>query len=630
MDKNKPESGSAARKLPCAFFIIASYVFTSLSWYGGYSDVVRQLSSISRYMAWATAAIILFSHLSGKFSKASPSPSSVKKKKSVNKLFKRLKQKISKTDVDSLLDQEEDGSSPADDDSSLGGAFSVDTDTSTKKNKRFIRLKMLYVIVQIFLLIVFVSSSVMSYSLPTKGSNVNYSFLHIAIFATFAIASFSLQKWIETKDGGDGDKTSLSYFAVFGALCTISALFVALQVVLSIECVYMLLWVYRIVSIYLVAMTAFRIITSIIKNDELMDFDYTIYVPFITKYQKENIFGVLEKTTGLSLKSLWSIKYIAELIPGAVIGVVFLLLLSTCMYKVEPYQQAALYRFGAFSENSIKSNGVHLKLPWPIDKVEIYDVDRVKSMTIGYEETVATDYLWTRSHGGEEYKLLMGNGNELVSVNIKLAYRIDSLHSFVTKATEPESIISAKAYEIIMNKTITTTIDRFLSVDRSSLSEQIKKDLNDFCSNESLGITINEVIIESVHPPIEIAQVYQEVVSAEIKKETIITNAQASALQAISAAEKNAKTEIIDAGSNQSHKTATAISDMAVFNAAFEAYKVSPEAFRLNKYLTTYEKIISDNKIYVFTPNVSSDLSRYIINSSSGKEDMTIIENLED
>lgn len=623
-EKNKPESGSAARKIPCAFFIIASYVFTSLSWYGGYSDVVRQLSSISRYMAWATAAIILFSHLSAKLSKAGSSPSSVKKKTSMNKPFKRLKEKMSKTDMDSLLDQEEDVESFTD------SGSSVDMEMPAKKNKRLLRLKVLYVMAQVLLLIVFLSSSVMSYSLPTGGDNVNYGFLHIAIFATFAIASFSLQKWIETNESGDGDKTSVSYFALFGALCTISALFVALQVVLSIESVYMLLWVYRIVSIYLVAMTAFKIVTSIIKNDEQIDFGYTIYVPFVTKYQKENIFGVLEKTTGLSLKSLWSIKYITELIPGAVLGVALLLLFSTCIYKVEPYQQAALYRFGAFSENSIKANGVHFKLPWPIDKVEIYDVDRVKSMTVGYEETVETDYLWTRSHGGEEYKLLMGNGNELVSVNIKLAYRIDALHSYITTASEPENIISAKAYEIIMSKTITTTIDRFLSVDRSSLSEQIKKELNGFCSDEKLGIIINEVIIESVHPPIEIAKVYQDVVSAGIKKETIITNAQASALQAISVAEKDAQTAIIDAGSNQNHKTAAAISDMAVFRAAFEAYKVSPKAFKINKYLTTYEKIISGNKIYVFTPNVSTDLSRYIINSSSGKEDVTMIENLED
>lgn len=623
-DKNKPESGSTARKIPCAFFIVASYIFTSLTWYGGYSDVVHQLSSISRYLAWSTAAIILFSHLSLKLSKASPNSLSVKKKKNLENPFKRLKEKTSKIQADSSLNSEEDSGALDE------GTSFAELDLPVKKNKRLFRLKVLYIIAQVFLLFIFLSSSVMSYSLPTEGDNVSYSFLHVAIFASFAIASFSLQKWIETKDKGDGDKTSLSYFALFGALCTISALFVALQVVLSIESVYILLWVYRVVSLYLVAMTAFRIVTSIIKKDESIDFDYIIYVPFVTKYQKENIFGLLEKTTGLSLKSLWSIKYITELIPGAVLGLVFLLLLSTCIYKVEPYQQAALYRLGAFSEDSIKSNGVHLKLPWPIDRVETYDVDRVKSITVGYEQTQTTDYLWTKSHGGEEYKFLMGDANELVSVNIKLTYRIDALHSFITTASEPESILSAKAYEIIMNKTITTTIDRFLSVDRSSLSEQIKKELNGFCSDEKLGIMINEVIIESVHPPIEIAKVYQDVVSAGIKKETIITNAQASAIEAVSAAEKDAKTAIIDAGSNQSNKVAAAISDMAVFNAAFDAYKVSPKAFKLNKYLATYEKIISGNKIYVFTPNVSTDLSRYIINSSNNNKDVTIVENLED
>ena len=65
---------------------------------------------------------------------------------------------------------------------------------------------------------------------------------------------------------------------------------------------------------------------------------------------------------------------------------------------------------------------------------------------------------------------------------------------------------------------------------------------------------------------------------------------------------------------------------MAVYNAAFEAYQKDPESFKLTKYLDTYEKIIGGNKVYVFSPNVDSDLSKYLIGygSSPSKEEETL------
>ena len=55
---------------------------------------------------------------------------------------------------------------------------------------------------------------------------------------------------------------------------------------------------------------------------------------------------------------------------------------------------------------------------------------------------------------------------------------------------------------------------------------------------------------------------------------------------------------------------------MTVYKAALEAYRKSPTAFKLSKYVDTYEKVIAGNKVYVFSPNIDTELSQYIINSS--------------
>jgi regulator of protease activity HflC (stomatin/prohibitin superfamily) len=238
--------------------------------------------------------------------------------------------------------------------------------------------------------------------------------------------------------------------------------------------------------------------------------------------------------------------------------------------------------------------------------------------------------MWTESHSVEEYKLLTGDGNELVSVNIKLVYKIDDLYSYIIKSSSPEQILSSKAYEFMMNKTNATDLDTILSVNRTNLSKELLKVLNDYTKKNNVGLSVEEVIIESIHPPVELSDVYQSVVSADVKKTTSITNAQAEAQTLIIDAEKDAKTVVITAKERQTSKVADATKEMAVYKAALNAYKESPKSFKLSKYLDTYEKVIGGNKVYVFSANIDSELSQYIINSS-GKalDEATVIKSEE-
>ena len=131
---------------------------------------------------------------------------------------------------------------------------------------------------------------------------------------------------------------------------------------------------------------------------------------------EEDLIAYLEKSTGITLRSLFGIRVIRKVLPIVVIGVAFGFWLSTGFVQVESYQQAALYRFGRCHD--ILEPGLHVTLPYPFDKVELYDTERVSELVVGYETPEKSDLLWTESHGGTEYKLLLGNGNELVSVNL--------------------------------------------------------------------------------------------------------------------------------------------------------------------------------------------------------------------
>ena len=501
--------------------------------------------------------------------------------------------------------------------------------SESKKKRRKLRtadkekvLKILYIIA-FGQILVRMAVTAFRYSSDQLFQNSHsYTVAEAAVLGIVAAAAF----FFKSRASSGEYRASTTYKGLFAACGTVYAAYaavIAVSAVLKLNIYPYLAWVYRISLGYIALLLAFGLIVSIIKHDTAGEMNYPVFIPFINKTDGEKISDTLEKYTGLSLKSLWSIKLTGAVLPGAVLFLAVLLFVSTCVYKVEPYEEAVVYRFGTLSEMSV-TQGLHFKLPYPIDKVELYEVHRSKSVTVGYEATGADDNLWNGTHASEEYTLLTGNGNELVSANLKLNYHISNLTDYIKTSSEPERILTAFAYEAVLSHTAFTDLDTLMSVDRTGLSAELKKEINEQLSAAAIGVTVDEVILESIHPPVDIADVYQSVVSAAVKKTTLITNAEKEAANSIANAEKTAKTSVKDAEARQTEKISTARYDAAVFDAADEAYRQHPESFRLSKYLDTFVTAVKGKKMYVFTPSAESSMNDYILNRAGGN--VTVVE----
>jgi regulator of protease activity HflC (stomatin/prohibitin superfamily) len=367
--------------------------------------------------------------------------------------------------------------------------------------------------------------------------------------------------------------------------------------------------VYYAASAYLVISFAVNIALSMLKGS-ILSFDYTLFPKkLFTKEQFTESAGKWK----ISLKSLYTIRYTLKIFPGLALALIFVLFLSTAVFVVQPHQQAAVYHFGKLKPSSIKDAGLHFKFPFPIDKTEIYDVHRATGMQIGYESSGGANFLWTQMHDGGEYMLLLGNGNEMAAVNLKIMYVISDLYSYIKTCTNAEAVLSAAAYNALMTRTINTTLDSFLSVDRNSLSASLLNELSDFCKSEKLGFSVVQIIIESIHPPVDIADVYQNVVSASVDKTTAITRAHTYAEVRVIEAAKQSKFAFDQAKALQYSRTSDAQKEAAVFYAATDAYRISPGSYELTKYLDEYEKIISGHKVYAFSRGSGNAISKFII-----------------
>ena len=369
------------------------------------------------------------------------------------------------------------------------------------------------------------------------------------------------------------------------------------------------IYIYGITFYYFIVFICLSLVVVIIRKE--MDSTPYLSVPLpMTKKEKAGRKGFvdyLESNTGISMRSLWSVKYIRQIAPMVVFLSGIFLWLSTCIVQVEPYQKAAVYRMGVL-QDKILDPGIHLALPYPFDKVEIYDTEVVNKITIGYRSEESTDNIWTGDHGKEEHKLLLGGGEELVSINLRLEYKIGDLEKYLKTTSSPVKHMEALAYELVTDQTIATDLDSLLSADRHVFASNFKEVLGEEMKKRELGIEVVGVVLESIHPPVEIASAYQELISAEISAQKFLLYAEGNANETIAWAEKNADTIVLYATVDYEHKIAAAKASVAEFLGSVEAYGEHKDAYTYQKYLKAIQEAYGDARLVILGDGINESM----------------------
>lgn len=367
-------------------------------------------------------------------------------------------------------------------------------------------------------------------------------------------------------------------------------------------------YLYTVLFFYYLVFVTISILVTIMRKELVVAPYIVIPIPFVKNQiggREQGFLDYLEENTGITIRSLWSIKYIRKIAPTTILAIALLLWLSTCITQVNSQEQAVVYRLGKLQQQILEP-GLHVTLPYPIDKVEIYNTGAINKVTIGYKATENADNVWTEGHEGEEYVLLMGGGDEVVSINLRLEYKISDLNRYLTTATAPESVMQALAYELVTDKTVATDLATLMSADRDAFSEEFKKELSIKMEEQGVGLEIVAVVLESIHPPLQIAWVYQELISAEIKAEKYIINAEDVAAVTLAEAETTYDTTVGTADVDYHKNVATAKASVAEFMASLEAYNTYSDSYRYYKYLAAVKKAYGNANLVILGEGVDA------------------------
>ncbi len=200
---------------------------------------------------------------------------------------------------------------------------------------------------------------------------------------------------------------------------------------------------------------------------------------------------------------------------------------STFFFIVQADQQALQLRFGRIvnSGNPLEP-GLYFKYPWPIDAVYRFNTRKINELSVGNAASADTPLIWNQEHG--DNRMFISGDNNLFLPYIKIYYRLrDPLSYYASfKKGGAEKFLEYTAYQSLIHLFAGNAlydIALFKRKEWISLAHTaIQSDLDHY----GTGLEIVDVCINDLHPPLEVAESYEEVVAAYQVREKYKNHAQ--------------------------------------------------------------------------------------------------------
>lgn len=304
-----------------------------------------------------------------------------------------------------------------------------------------------------------------------------------------------------------------------------------------------------------------------------------------------SLFGTLTDAFGIDLRGTWALRFIQRSLAPLALGLLLLAWLGSAFTLIDTDEVGMLETFGAPSDGPPLEPGVTLHAPWPIQRVRRVSTDRVRTLPIGFVgDQKGASLLWTQRHAEEEYELLLGDGEDLVTVNAILHYRVADPRAYLYEVSDVDGALASVADRALMQRTVGRTLDQVLSENVAALSRAVEAGVQAQADRLGLGIEVLDLNLIGLHPPMAVARDYQAVVSAQIEQDTLRFEALADRERSLPGAVAKARAARAAARAEAARRTARARGEADAFEAQVEASRAAPELYRFRRALESRER----------------------------------------
>jgi membrane protease subunit HflK len=270
-------------------------------------------------------------------------------------------------------------------------------------------------------------------------------------------------------------------------------------------------------------------------------------------------------------------------------------------YRVQSEELGVVLRFGKHVRTV--GPGLNYHLPYPIETVMLPKALRVSTLSIGValiEDPARRGR--SRREIPEESLMLTGDEN-IVDVEFAVLWRIKpsgGAADYLFNIQNPEGTVKAVAESAMREVVGRTNIQPILTGARDATQQAVQELMQKTLDYYGSGIQVQQVQMQSVNPPAQVIEAFNDVQNAKIDFERLQNEAQTYANRVVPDAKGRAAQILQVAEGYKQQAVAEAKGQSSRFLQVYEEYNKAKDVTRQRIYLETMERILGSSEKLVY------------------------------
>ncbi|MGR8978884.1 MAG: FtsH protease activity modulator HflK [Gammaproteobacteria bacterium] len=265
----------------------------------------------------------------------------------------------------------------------------------------------------------------------------------------------------------------------------------------------------------------------------------------------------------------------------------------TSFYTIPAESEGIVLRFGKYITKV--PPGLHSKVPFGIDSVITVPTQRQQKLEFGFKTPGYTNPDQVGTEPAKEKSMVTGDLNSAL-VEWIVQYRITEPENYLFAVRDPgktlRDISEATMREVVGDR----TVDEIITIGRQEIEDTVLARMRELAGRYNLGVTINQVQLKNVNPPVPVQPSFNEVNRAQQDRENSINVANGEYNKAVPRARGEADQKVRAAEGYRFKRINEAEGDAKAFSTVLEQYVKAPEVTRTRIYLETLGSVLPKAK----------------------------------
>lgn len=280
---------------------------------------------------------------------------------------------------------------------------------------------------------------------------------------------------------------------------------------------------------------------------------------------------------------------------GLIVLIAVLLWLATGIYIVTQSERGVVLRFG--KKIDVTEAGLRWHFPYPIERVEKVNVEKVSTIEIGYRTT--NPRTGTRAKAPKEALMLTEDEN-IIDIEFAVQYKVKDAGEYLFNVRDPDVTIAQATESAVREVVGKSTLDFALTEGRVQVAGNARDLLQQILDRYRTGIHIVAMETQKAQPPDEVKVAFDDAIKAREDEQRLKNEAEAYANDVIPRARGASARLLQEADAYRASTVSRAEGDARRFTQIAVEYAKAPAVTRERLYIEAMEDVFSNStKVFV-------------------------------